>query len=231
MSEPRERPAVVGPAERYVNRRELALLMGVSERTLTRWLREGLPSETFFNDAATVPAGRLVDRNPFAKLGLRGSRGRRDTMPPGQVEIARFLQLADELTPPFFAAYLDVAVHEGMRPGELDALRWDRIDFQAGTILVDQQWNAKVRKFTPPKHGVTRTIALTRPARERLLRLRRSRSSRSQRSAARTTRPRPARRTGTAFAAAPGSATSISTWLAATTSAGMRSTFLSCRRK
>ena len=25
---------------------------------------------------------RLVDRNPFAKLGLRGSRGRRDTMPP-----------------------------------------------------------------------------------------------------------------------------------------------------
>ena len=39
---------------------------------------------TFFNDAATVPAGRLVDRNPFAKLGLRGSRGRRDTMPPGR---------------------------------------------------------------------------------------------------------------------------------------------------
>jgi integrase len=33
------------------------------------------------------------------------------------------------------------------------------------------EWNAKVRKFTPPKHGVTRTIALTRPARERLLRL------------------------------------------------------------
>ena len=32
---------------------------------------------------------------------------------------------------------VDVAVHEGMRPGELDALRWDRIDFQAGTILID----------------------------------------------------------------------------------------------
>jgi phage terminase Nu1 subunit (DNA packaging protein) len=38
---------MVGPAERYVDRRELALLMGVSERTLTRWLREGLPSETW----------------------------------------------------------------------------------------------------------------------------------------------------------------------------------------
>jgi hypothetical protein len=31
---------------------------------------------------------------------------------------------------------------EGMRPGELDALRWEKIDFQAGTILVDEQWNA-----------------------------------------------------------------------------------------
>ena len=126
---------------------------------------------TFFNDAATVPAGRLVERNPFAKLGLRGSRGRRDTMPPGQVEIAKLVRLADELTPPSFATYLDVAVHQGMRPGELDALAWDRIDFQAETILVDRQWNAKVRKFTPPKHGVKRTIALTAPARDRLLRL------------------------------------------------------------
>ena len=117
-----------------------------------------------------LPAG-LVDRNPFAKLGLRGSRGRRDTQPPSQVEIARFLQLADLLTPPSFAAYLDVAVHEGMRPGELDALRWDRIDFQAGTIVVDEQWNAKTQAFTPPKHGYVRTIALTDPARERLLEL------------------------------------------------------------
>jgi integrase len=58
-----------------------------------------------------------------------------------------------------------------MRPGELDALRWDRIDFQAGTILIDQQWNAKVQVFTLPKHGVVRTIALTDPARERLLSL------------------------------------------------------------
>src|SRR6478672_7666212 len=84
------------------------------------------------------PAGRLVDRNPFANLKLRGSRGRRDTQPPTQVEIARFVQLADELTPPSFAAYLDVAVHEGMRPGELDALSWEQIDFQAGTILINE---------------------------------------------------------------------------------------------
>ena len=59
----------------------------------------------------------------------------------------------------------------GCVPGELDALAWEQIDFQAETILVDRQWNAKVRKFTRPKHGVTRTIALTDPARRRLLSL------------------------------------------------------------
>ncbi len=66
----------------------------------------------FFNDAASAPAGRLVDRNPSSKLGLRSRRGRRDTQPPSQVEIARFVALADELTPPSFAAFLHVAVYE-----------------------------------------------------------------------------------------------------------------------
>ena len=149
----------------------------VGDEHVAAWLKGGGNVGTvknlraFFNDAASAQAGRLVDRNPFARLGLRSSRGRRDTQPPNQAEIARFVTLADELTPPSFAAYLDVAIHEGMRPGELDALRWDRIDFQAGTILVDQQWCAKTREFTTPKHGHSRLIALTDPARERLLRL------------------------------------------------------------
>jgi len=69
----------------------------------------------------------------------RASRGRRDTQPPTQGEIARFIALADQLTPPSFAGYLDLAVYEGMRPGEIDALRWKKIDFQAGTIVGDEQ--------------------------------------------------------------------------------------------
>jgi integrase len=152
-------------------------LRAIGDEHVAAWLRSGRNRGTvpalraFFNDAASAPAGRLVDRNPFAKLGMRASRGRRDTQPPGQVTIARFVDLADELTPPSFAAFLDVAVHEGMRPGELDALAWEQIDFQAGTILVDRQWNGKVAGFTPPKHGTVRTIALTEPTRERLLAL------------------------------------------------------------
>jgi integrase len=135
------------------------------------WPGEPGSLRAFFNDAAKAQAGRLVDHNPFAKLGLRSSRGRRDTQPPSQAAIARLIALADELTPPSFAAYLDVAVHEGLRPGELDALRWTKIDFQAGTILVDEQWSQTSREFTLPKHHYVRTIALTSQARERLLRV------------------------------------------------------------
>jgi integrase len=122
-----------------------------------------------FNDAATAAAGLLVDRNPFSRLGLRSTRGRRDVQPPTQADIARLVALADELTPPSFAAYLDVAVHTGMRPGELDALRWSKIDFREETIVVDEQWNVKTRTFEQPKHHHVRRIALTQPARDRLL--------------------------------------------------------------
>jgi integrase len=152
-------------------------LRSIGDEHVAAWLKGGhnrgtlTVLRTFFYDAASVEAGRLIDRNPFAKLRLRKSRGRRDTQPPDQVEIARFVALADDLTPPSFAGYLNTAVYEGMRPGELDALRWSKIDFQAETILVDEQWNAKTREFTPPKHGTVRTIALTDPTRNKLLQL------------------------------------------------------------
>ena len=132
-------------------------LRAIGDEHVAAWLKGGrnvgtVPAlRAFFNDAMTAPAGRLVDRNPFAKLGLRQSRGRRDTQPPTQTDISRFVALADELTPPSFAAYLDVGVHEGMRSGELDALRWTKIDFQAGTILVDEQWNAIEHAFHAPE--------------------------------------------------------------------------------
>ena len=83
----------------------------------------------FFNDAMRPDAGRLVTRNPFAGLRLKQSRGRRDIQPPAQKDAARLIALADELTPPSFAAYLHTDVYEGVRPGELDALRWDDLDF------------------------------------------------------------------------------------------------------
>ena len=93
----------------------------------------------FFNDAMRPDAGWLVTRNPFAGLRIKQSRGRRDVQPPAQKDAARLVALADELTPPSFAAYLHTDAYEGVRPGELDALRWDDLDFTPGaeTILIE----------------------------------------------------------------------------------------------
>jgi integrase len=152
-------------------------IRAIDDDIVAAWLKGGANRGTvpalrvFFNDARSAPAGRLVERNPFANLRLRGSRGRRDKQPPKQTEIARFVTLADQLTPPSFAAYLHTAVYEGARPGELDALKWTDLDFQAPSILIERQWNAKARKFTLPKHEFVRTIAMTDPVRERLLTL------------------------------------------------------------
>jgi phage terminase Nu1 subunit (DNA packaging protein) len=42
------RPSIVpAPVERYVDARELADVMGVSRRTITTWVAEGCPSETW----------------------------------------------------------------------------------------------------------------------------------------------------------------------------------------
>jgi integrase len=100
-------------------------------------------------------------------------KGRKNVQPPSQVEAAKLIEIADELMPPSFAACLHTAVYEGNRPGEGDALKWTDLDFPPGAepILIYEQWNAKSRKFTLPKHGVIRTVAMTDPARDRLLSL------------------------------------------------------------
>jgi integrase len=154
-------------------------IRAVDDETVREYRRHGGSDRTIpalramFNDAARADAGRLVDRNPFAGLRIRQSRGRRDIQPPAEGDARRLIALADELTPPSFAAYLDVAVHEGTRPGELDALRWDDVDFTPGreVILIERQWNARTGKLTLPKHGVIRSVAMTPRARERLLSL------------------------------------------------------------
>lgn len=69
---------------------------------------------------------------------------------------------------PGFAAWLQVAAFTGMRPGELDGLRWPAIDFERSRIHVDEQWN-RVGGFTLPKNGQRREAPLTSPARDALM--------------------------------------------------------------
>jgi integrase len=71
------------------------------------------------------------------------------------------LEHAARVTVPGFNAWLRVACWTGMRPGELDALQWPRVDFAANRIHVLEQWNVKERAFGLPKNGKTRVILLT----------------------------------------------------------------------
>jgi integrase len=124
-----------------------------------------------FADARRPQAGMLIAHNPFAELGLQRSQGRKNIQPPDQATVARMIAVAEQLAPPSFAAYLLTAVWSAARPGELDALRWTDLDFQAGEIRIERQWNVKTSTITTPKHGSSSTIAMTEPVKDHLLQL------------------------------------------------------------
>ena len=148
---------------------------------VAEWLAGGRRNGTvpalraMFNDAMSGKAGRLIERNPFAGLGLRRTNGNRDRKPPTEEGMERLVEFARELTPPSFAAYLEFAMVEGPRPGELDALQWERIRWDNDEVDIVEQWNAKTRTFTEPKYGAY-TIALVARGRDVLRRMKRDRA-------------------------------------------------------
>ncbi len=68
-------------------------------------------------------------------------------------QMQQMVEIAHELTPPSFAAYLEFASVTAARPGELDAITWERVRFEDGEVDLFEQFNAKTRKFTEPKYG------------------------------------------------------------------------------
>lgn len=162
---------------RFVDAHADLPLNAVDDLTVARWIAGArnvstIPSlRAMFNDAASAKAGRLIDRNPFARLNLPRSAGRRHQQPPSAEQVTAIIGAARDVSCPSFAAWLQVACYSGLRPGELDGLLWDMIDLDRGRIRVAQQFNAKTRTFTLPKNGQIRSAPLTPPAREALLAL------------------------------------------------------------
>jgi integrase len=146
----------------------------VGDDVVAEWLAGGKRIHTvaalraMFNDARSAKAGRLVDHNPFEGLRISRSRGNKDRQPPTLEQAQTLIKHAHDLTPPSFAAFLEVACWSACRPGELDALTWDAIDFERGEIDVRRQFNAKTRKIEAPKHHYTQTVTLTPLARKAL---------------------------------------------------------------
>ena len=149
----------------------------VGDLAVAEWLKGGRRNSTvpalraMFNDAASAQGGRLVARNPFAGLRISRGHGRRDRQPPTEAQVWELIASAEDVSFPSFGAWLQVAAFTGMRPGELDALRWERVDFSGRRIFVAEQSTSKSRTSTLPKNGKTRDAPLTSPALEALVAL------------------------------------------------------------
>lgn len=104
-----------------------------------------------WNDAMSPRAGRIVDRNPWANLGMR--KPKRAAWRLDERSRQALDEQARLLTPPSFAAYLRFGCLTALRPSEIDALRLDDVDFEAGEIHVRRQWNARTQTYTAPKYG------------------------------------------------------------------------------
>jgi integrase len=136
------------------------------------WAERVAPSKvpvvvTLFNAAVDA---ELVDRNPFRSLSHRSrSRGRSDEHPPTEDELTVLLDAcsAHGWYAPQMRALITFAAYSGMRPGELFALEWLDIDFDA--MRIDVRRRLYRGRLDLPKSNKPRRIALTPPARDALL--------------------------------------------------------------
>jgi integrase len=110
----------------------------------------------------------LIPGNPFSKLGLRQSRGRKDLVVLTPEELHALANCALSVYRdygPVFRAMILFAAYTELRPGELFALTWQ--DLTAEEIRVRHSLST-VGELKRPKNGKARTVVLPRPAREAL---------------------------------------------------------------
>ncbi len=94
---------------------------------------------------------------------------KKEIMPLSQEQTRVFLETISEVGDKFEALYI-VAVHSGLRQGELLGLRWDDVDLDARKLYVRRTLSETRtgHKFEPPKNGKGRAVKLTRTASEAL---------------------------------------------------------------
>jgi integrase len=119
-----------------------------------------------FNDATRYLEGYSAG-NPFEKLVVEG-RGRQDITPLAEAEISRLGEIAVEahgvLFGATFRAMIMFAAWTGCRPGELAGMRWNDLDFAAGTVRVERQRRSDGLARTKTKQS--RLIVMSREAAE-----------------------------------------------------------------
>jgi len=117
-----------------------------------------------FNDAL---ADRLVDENPFAKLGLARAAGRADIAVLTVEEVDRLAAVAVEVHGPGWgdevAAMILWGAYTCCRPGETFAVRRSLLD--GDLYHLERQFNSALGRETAPKHGSAGVVYVPPPAR------------------------------------------------------------------
>ena len=114
-------------------------------------------------DAEVIPA------NPFSRLNLASTKGNRKVDPPSEEMVWRLIAKARELAPPGFAHWLQFACWTGLRPGEVDALRWDDLSPDWKRVRIHRQYNSISSQFDSLKNA-TPYWALVHPHAQQALR-------------------------------------------------------------
>jgi integrase len=135
-----------------------------------RLVARGLAPSTVRNAILPLRAiyRRLISRsevlvNPTLGLALPAVRATRERVahPAEAQALIAVLRPSDR---PVWAT----ALYAGLRRGELQALRWCDVDFDAGLIQVERSWDAKVGRISLKSRAGRRRVPLARPLRARL---------------------------------------------------------------
>lgn len=101
--------------------------------------------------------------NPTLGLALPAVRARRERV--ARPEQAAALTAA---APPADRALWATALYAGLRRGELMALRWQDVDFDAGSIRVERGWDSAQGPIEPKSRAGRRRVPMAQPLRAHL---------------------------------------------------------------
>jgi len=136
-----------------------------------RMLADGMDASTIRNTFLPLRAiyRRALKRsevavNPTAGLELPAVRGRRDRVASAAEAAALLAAIDNEHDRAVWA----VALYAGLRLGELQALRDEDVDLQAGVIRVERAWDAKEGVIEPKSRAGRRRVPIVAALRAHL---------------------------------------------------------------
>jgi integrase len=116
--------------------------------------------------AARPPAA--LGRDAAGAPGLGGSARRRRAVRERVARPAEARAPIEALGPRERAIYA-AALYAGLRRGELQALRWEDVDFDRGVIRVERSWDRQAGAIEPKSRSGRRRVPLTAPLRSQLI--------------------------------------------------------------